>query len=49
MLEFITDTEIYEQVMREWIPRAADFLWLGTSDLKDLYVDRKGQRGRGTK
>ncbi len=37
-VEFITDTEIYEQVICQRIPRAKKFLWLATSDLKDLYV-----------
>jgi len=40
MLEFITDREIYEKVICEQIPRAKRFLWLATSDLKDLYVDK---------
>ena len=42
MLEFITDTEIYEKVMREGIPRAREFVWLGTANLKDLHVDKRG-------
>jgi phosphatidylserine/phosphatidylglycerophosphate/cardiolipin synthase-like enzyme len=40
MLEFITDTEIYEKVICQRIPKAGKFLWLATSDLKDLYVER---------
>ena len=43
MLEFITDAEIYEKVMREGIPRAKEFVWLGTADLKDLHVDKQGR------
>jgi len=41
--EFITDRQIYERVLLEEIPKAQDFLWLGTSDLKDLHVDKKGR------
>jgi phosphatidylserine/phosphatidylglycerophosphate/cardiolipin synthase-like enzyme len=40
MLEFITNTQIYEKVICQQIPRAKDFLWLATSDLKDLHVDK---------
>lgn len=42
MLEFITDRQIYEKVICERVPRARQFLWLGTSDLKDLHVDKRG-------
>lgn len=35
---FITDRAIYEQVIQEAIPSAGSFLWLATSDLKDLHV-----------
>jgi phosphatidylserine/phosphatidylglycerophosphate/cardiolipin synthase-like enzyme len=42
-LEFVTDIEIYEKVICERIPRAKKFLWLATSDLKDLYVDKLGK------
>ncbi len=41
--ELITDTEIYERVILDRIPKAKHFLWLGTSDLKDLHVDKKGK------
>ncbi len=37
-MEFITDRRIYERVIREQVPSATDFLWMGTSDLKDLHV-----------
>jgi len=42
MLEFITDREIYEQVICGRIPKSRQFLWLATADLKDLYVDKRG-------
>ena len=42
-MEFITDTQIYEQVIRGRIPRAKKFVWLATADLKDLHVDKGGR------
>ncbi len=41
--EFITDTAIYTEVVLNQIPKAKEFLWLGTSDLKDLHVDKNGK------
>ena len=43
MLEFITDTRIYEQVIQARVPRAKSFVWIATADLKDLHVT-KGRR-----
>ncbi len=43
MIEFITDRKIYEKVICEAIPSATTFVWLATSDLKDLYV-KKGRQ-----
>lgn len=43
MLEFITDRSIYEKVLCEHIPKATRFLWLATSHLKDLHVDKHGK------
>ena len=43
MLEFITDIQIYEKVICQQIPKAKNFLWLATSDLKDMYVERRGK------
>jgi phosphatidylserine/phosphatidylglycerophosphate/cardiolipin synthase-like enzyme len=40
MVEFITDRQIYERVICEAIPSATNFVWLATSDLKDLYVGK---------
>lgn len=39
MLEFLTDREIYDKVICGMVPKAREYLWLGTSDLKDMYVD----------
>jgi phosphatidylserine/phosphatidylglycerophosphate/cardiolipin synthase-like enzyme len=39
-IEFITDEEIYQRVILEMVFEVKDFLWLGTSDLKDLHVHK---------
>lgn len=41
--QIITDYEIYEKVLLTQIPRAERFLWIGTSDLKDLHVNKNGK------
>ena len=41
-VHFITDRDIYNKVVLEEIPRAERFIWIGTSDMKDLYVSKKG-------
>jgi phosphatidylserine/phosphatidylglycerophosphate/cardiolipin synthase-like enzyme len=38
--EFVTDREIYERVIRDAVPGAQQFLWIGTADIKDLYVEK---------
>jgi phosphatidylserine/phosphatidylglycerophosphate/cardiolipin synthase-like enzyme len=43
MLEFITDRDIYEEVICRRAGRARKFVWIATSDLKDLYVDKSGK------
>jgi len=43
MLEFVTDREIYEQVVCGAIPQAKRLLWLATADLKDLHVHKQGR------
>lgn len=43
MFEFVTNREIYLKLICREIPKARKFLWLATSDLKDLYVDRQGK------
>ncbi len=40
MLEFITDRDIYEKVICGRIGKARKFVWIATSDLKDLYVTK---------
>lgn len=36
----VSDRQIYEQVIQNAVPGARKFLWLATSDLKDLHVNR---------
>lgn len=43
MIEFIADRQIYEQVICGRIPKARRFVWMATSDLKDLHVDKNGR------
>jgi phosphatidylserine/phosphatidylglycerophosphate/cardiolipin synthase-like enzyme len=43
MLEYVTDRHIYEKVICEMTARAQKLLWLATSDLKDLHVDKSGK------
>ena len=43
MLEFITDRDIYEKVICGRINKARRFVWIATSDLKDLYVEKQGR------
>jgi phosphatidylserine/phosphatidylglycerophosphate/cardiolipin synthase-like enzyme len=38
--EFITDEAIYTHVILDMVFSAQKFLWLGTSDLKDLHVHK---------
>ncbi len=40
-VQLITDRDIYTRVLLEEIPKARRFVWMGTSDLKDLYVSRR--------
>lgn len=42
-IEFITDRDIYMKVIQERIPLAERFVWIGTSDLKDLYVKKRAK------
>lgn len=42
-LEYITDRRLYEMIILERIPKTESFLWLGTSDIKDLYTFSHGR------
>ena len=41
--ELITNEDIYQKVMLEMVPSTKKFLWIGTADIKDLYV-AKGKK-----
>jgi phosphatidylserine/phosphatidylglycerophosphate/cardiolipin synthase-like enzyme len=41
--ELVFDHDIYTTVILGAIPRARQFVWIGTSDLKDLYVRQRGR------
>jgi len=43
MLKFVTDREIYEEVICEAVPKVKRLLWLATADLKDLHVHKQGK------
>jgi phosphatidylserine/phosphatidylglycerophosphate/cardiolipin synthase-like enzyme len=43
VLEFVSDRDIYEEVICRRIEKAHQFVWIATSDLKDLYVDKRGK------
>jgi phosphatidylserine/phosphatidylglycerophosphate/cardiolipin synthase-like enzyme len=42
-MQFVTDSEIYRKVILDAVNTAKSFLWIASSDIKDLYV-RKGAR-----
>ena len=41
--DIITDTQIYTKVILGQIPKAKEFLWIGTSDIKDMHVEKSGR------
>ncbi|MHC4539850.1 MAG: phospholipase D family protein [Planctomycetota bacterium] len=43
MIEYITDRDIYERVIKGRIEKARQFVWIATSDLKDLHVHKAGK------
>lgn len=43
MTTFVSDREIYEQVVRDRVPLACKRLWIATADIKDMYVDSVGR------
>ena len=42
MLEFTVNKGIYTRLVQEAIPKARHFLWIGTADIKDMYVEKNG-------
>ena len=43
MTKFVSNLEIYEQVIRDRVPLAKKRLWIATADIKDMYVDSSGR------
>ena len=43
MVRFVSDREIYEQVVRDAVPKARQRPWIATADIKDMYVDGGGR------
>lgn len=43
MVEFVSNREIYERVIRDSVPRAQQRLWIATADIKDMYVETGGR------
>lgn len=41
MIQFITGVDIYEEVIQKRIIETKKFVWIGTSDLKDLHVKKR--------
>lgn len=42
MIEFIANADIYNKVLLEYVPKTKKFLWIGTADIKDLYIHKNG-------
>jgi len=40
VIKFLQDHQIYSEVTLTIIPKAKKFLWIGTADVKDLYVHK---------
>lgn len=43
MLEYISDRDIYEKVIRQRAGEAKKWLWIATADIKDMYVEKVGK------
>lgn len=43
MTTFLSNREIYEQVICGVVPKVNDRLWIATADIKDMYVDSGGR------
>jgi len=43
MTELLSDSEIYEKVIAGIIPKAQKYVWIGTADIKNLYVKKGNQ------
>ncbi len=43
MIQFVSNREIYEYMVRDIVPSACQRLWIATADIKDMYVDSGGR------
>ena len=43
MIEFLEDRGIYERVIRDLVPKTQRRLWIGTADIKDMYVEKSAK------
>lgn len=43
VIKFVQNREIYEQVIRDAVPKTKRRLWIATADIKDMYVDLGGR------
>jgi phosphatidylserine/phosphatidylglycerophosphate/cardiolipin synthase-like enzyme len=43
MFELVFDKEIYTKVILERLPKAKKLIWIGTADIKDMYVAKSGK------
>lgn len=42
-IELLLDSQIYEKVILEELPRARKFIWIATADLKDMHFEQGGR------
>lgn len=42
-ISFITDRDIYTEMILREVPDTKEFLWLATSHIKDLYISKNGK------
>lgn len=40
MIKYISNREIYDEVVLDKVPQAESFLWIATADIKDMYVEK---------
>ena len=41
--KFVSNREIYEEIVRDSVPKARRRIWIATADIKDMYVDTGGR------
>jgi len=43
MIQFVKNKEIYEAVIQNLVPKAKQFVWIATADIKDMHVSGGGK------